>query len=179
MLPLKKFATQDTLTATMFCSTNESLSAAASVTASATSTCASTKTVHDYVDDDSSDNKLVLSKASLSKKLPNNKAAVSHAAHYELNGRCMMISAPPPKVLCLPKMSSIMIKGATTVCGRVGKYCLNQHYGRYCIAVLYCYFHNNRYTLTLSERMVLFRPSRMCPWTPMTETYSLGTTLLL
>ena len=144
-----------TMTSAMFCSTDESSSAAKVPVPSPPASFPKRVLGLSDDSDESSDDDLVLTKAEFKKLAKKSKAkkkkSVRNAARRELYGRCMMVH--PPKSPMSPQ--DVIYNERCDHCGRVGEHCLNQRYGRYCIAVVYRYFRNNRCTRTFTEAGVV------------------------
>ena len=139
---------KDTLTSELFCSTT-----AKSLPTASTS---SSKTARMSNDDDSDDSEIPLTKSAfcnLSKKSRmKKKKIVANTAGRELYGRCMMVAQPKSPI---SPQDVIYDERCDYYRRRVGEHCLNQRYGRYCIAMVYHYFCNNRCALTFSEAGVV------------------------
>ena len=107
-------------------------------------------------DNNSSDNDdIPLTKAAfcklVNKSHTKKKKIICNVSRCELYGRCMLVA--PPKSPMSPQ--DVIYDETCNYCGRIGEHCLNQCYGRYCIAVVYHCFCNNQCTMTFSEAGVV------------------------
>ena len=115
---------------------------------------------------DSSDDEADLDKTKI-KKLCNlskglrNKMCVD-VGQRQLYGRDMLVS--PPRSPSSPQ--DFIPKEMCDYCGRRGKNCMNQRFGRYCVAIVYRYYRANRRNGTFSEKGIVntFKDAYATAW---------------
>lgn len=120
------------------------------------STARSSRTLRDDDDNNSSDSDPEVDKATLLKKAKKarfSKKASCPMNYCDLHG-CRGLLAPPRKPM---SPQDVILNKRCDYCGRCGDDCLNMRYSRYCIAVCYCYYHNNRTTFTQAGIMDIFK----------------------
>ena len=94
------------------------------------------------------------SKVSAKKKIQNsNNSKFKYFPSQHLYERGMMTS--PPRAM--HSLQDFIPDERCDYCNRVGKKCLNQHFGRFCVAVVYRYYRNNRNSGELSQEVAVDR----------------------